>query len=174
MHDIERYLLWGAIIVLFVLFLWPRSSMYRGEPNSITRLAEFTLLTPDIQRLYNDQILRAIRAWAPTINKWWADIPGKDKEQLKGMFKQTSDQMVTNAANAKTMNGVEVLQRLMHGPPRAPQTASPPSHTTMGTPAPLPNSNTVSTYMVQPFMPMVSGFNLQNALNKVSEATKVV
>ena len=166
MHDIERYLLWGAIIVLFVLFLWPRASMYIGEPNSITKLAEFSLLNVDIQRLYNDQVLRAIRAWAPTINKWWADIPGKDKEQLKGMFKQAADQMVTNAERGKAMNGVDVIKRLMRGPPTPPQTSSP-------SPPPSPPTNT-SKYMTEPFMPMVSGFNLQNALNKVSEATKVV
>ena len=164
MHDIERYLLWGAIIVLFVMFLWPRSSMYVGEPNSVTRLAEFTLLTTDIQRLYNDQILRAIRAWAPTFNKWWMDLSANKKEELKRMFKQEADRIVKNATDAKTMNGNEVLAKTMGPPPQA----------SMGTPAPQPNSNTVSTYMVQPFMPMVSGFNLQEALNKVAESTKVV
>ena len=157
MHDIERYLLWGAVIVLFVLFLWPRASMYSGEPNSITKLAEFSRLTTDIQRLYNDQILRAIQAWAPTLNKWWTDIPTKEKEALKGMFKKSADQMVANAVEAKKKNGFEIMKTMLNNP--SPQTA------------PL---TTTSKYITEPFMPMVSGFNLQNALNKVAEATKVV
>lgn len=134
--------------------------MYSGEPNSITKLAEFSLLTTDVQRLYNDQILRAIRAWAPTINKWWSDLPVSDKELIKGMFKQSADQMIANAGIAKKKNGVEIMKMMLKKP------SDSPSQNTY-------NNTSVSTYMVQPFMPMVSGFSLQDALDKATAATQI-
>jgi hypothetical protein len=167
MHDIERYLLWGAVIVLFVLFLWPKMSGYSGEPNSITKLAEFTSLPVDIQRIYNDDILRAIKAWAPTISKWWSDIPANDKARLKGMFKQAADQQVANAATAKAQNGSDLLKGMMGPPPgQSPQQSPSPSGNAM-------TNSTTSNYMVQPFMPMMSGFSLQAAIDKANNATKV-
>jgi hypothetical protein len=158
MHDLERYLLWGAVIVLFVLYLWPRTAGYTSEPNSITKLAEFSLLNDDIKRLYNDQILRGLKAWAPTFNKWWTDIPADAKAQLIGDFKRAADVQVTNAGSAKMTNGLEVLRRVTNPPPPPPSSG---------------NATSTSTYTVQPFMPMVSGFSLQDALNKANNATKI-
>jgi hypothetical protein len=161
MHDIERYLLWGAILVLFALYFWPKMSGYTYEPNSITKLAEFSLLNDDIKRLYNDQILRGLRAWAPTFNKWWTDLPMDARAQLTGMMKQAADQQVTNATQAKTMNGVEILKKGM-----APQTVTPSSGNAM-------SQSTTSKYMVQPFLPMMSGFSLQDVIAKANSATKI-
>jgi hypothetical protein len=167
MRDLERYLLWGAIVILFIIVLWPRASMYSGEPKSITQLAEFTDLNDGIKRLYNDQILRGLKAWAPTFNKWWTDIPADAKAQLTGMFKQAADQQVANAATAKTINGLDVLKKSMRRQTSSPPPNPPPS------PSPPPTVNRVSKYMTQPFMPMVSGFSLQDAIDKANNATKI-
>lgn len=164
----ERYLLWGAIVVLFIMALWPRREMYTGEPNSITKMEEFKDLNDGIKHLYNDNILRGIKAWVPTFNKWWKDLSPEGKAELKGMIKQAADMQVANAAKGATTNGVDLYQKYM-GP---------------STPAPAPSASTgmvnttqalinTSGYTVEPFMPMMSGFSLQGALAKAADATKM-
>lgn len=160
MQNLERYLLWGAIIVLFILFFWPRSSMYSGEPKSITKLDEFAPLNDDIKRLYNDHVLRAIKAVMTTYNKWWMDIPVDKKSMIIAELKQFANQTVSTAESARATNGLDVFQQMM-GPP--PQVSTSPGSAT--------SNASVSTYMMEPFMPMRSGFSLEDTLNKVLPKT---
>lgn len=189
MHDIERYLIWGAIIVLFVLYFWPKPSMYTGEPHSLTKLDEFALLNDDIKKLYNNQINRAMKAWAPTINKWWTDLASDKKAQINVLVQQAADQVVTNATNAKALNGNDVIAKYFTGGSVYVASTVPPMPTPAAPTTPMPSPaartpttgsyftpsspSTTSRYMTEPFTPMVSTFSLQEALNKVTTATKV-
>ena len=176
MQNLERYLLWGAIIVLFILFFWPRSSMYTGEPKSITKLAEFAPLNDDIKRLYNDHVLRVIQAVMTTFNKWWMDIPVDKKSMIIAELKRVANEKVSAVESARAKNGSDVFQEMMGLYLQVSTTpGSPGSVTSNASVSPSPGSVTsnasVSTYMMEPFMPMRSGFSLEDTLNKVLPKT---
>ena len=163
MQNLERYLLWGAIIVLFILFFWPRSSMYTGEPKSITKLAEFAPLNDDIKRLYNDHVLRVIQAVMTTFNKWWMDIPVDKKSMIIAELKRVANEKVSAVESARAKNGSDVFQEMMGLYLQV--------STTPGSPGSVTSNASVSTYMMEPFMPMRSGFSLEDTLNKVLPKT---
>lgn len=171
MHDFERYSLWAAIVTLFILYFWPsNSSNYSGEPKSITKLAEFSGLNDEIKRVYNDNIMRAIKAWVPVLNKWWSELKPVEKTDIIKIVKDAADFQVKNAEDAKTVSGSQALERSRAS--RAPQITEIIIPSTQSMPAQQPGAvstpvTTVSSYMA---MPMISGFTMED----LSMATKFV
>lgn len=200
MQDLERYLLWGAIVVLFFLILMPRMSGYVGEPKSITKLAEFRGLDDELLKLYNVNVIPVMIEYGKTISKFWKDLPSDTKTQLTAELKKGLSRLQQNAIDGRQMNGKDVLEK-MKGPSvdtkvplqeAEPSKLSPvapsrvysdqtkvPLQEAAGTPSPVVIQRAYasktpapmkSTYMVQPFMPMISGFSLQDAMTKLERA----
>jgi mRNA-degrading endonuclease RelE of RelBE toxin-antitoxin system len=176
MQDLERYLLWGAIVVLFFLILMPRMSGYIGEPHSITKLTEFSGLDVELLKLYNDNVIPVMIEYGKTISKFWKDLPSDTKTQLTTELKKELSRLRQNAIDGRQMNGKDVLEKMKGRgvDTKVPiqEAAKTPSPAVINkpdyaykTPAPMK-----STYMVEPFMPMVSGFSLQDAMTKLERA----
>ena len=106
MENLERYLLWGAIIVLFILFFWPKASGYRGEPNSLMRLAEFEYLSDDIKRVYNDTVLKGLQNTMQNVNEKWKRMSLDDKNMLQTRLKSQIDD-VSRIITMPTMSSME-------------------------------------------------------------------
>lgn len=161
MHNVERYLLWTAIAVLFVLYFFrPMTSNYSGQPNSITKLAEFSSMNDDIKRAYDTTIIPILKEYATTFNKFWGELTTDDKAAISRALTQLLTTQVANAKGARQMNGHDWFTRVAQGG----NAASSPAAS---------NTASVSHYMIQPLVPMVSGFTLQDFVQKAATATKM-
>lgn len=164
MYPAERILLWSAIVVLFILYLWPGQSGYVGKKITFMELREFDKVPKDVQKIYQDNALRFADALGETMDKAWNELTPENKKKVTDKYAENVTKVIETMQSAKKQNGNDMANAFLTGP-------------TM--PKPLKSettATTVSKYMPDPsmFFPVTSGFSLDETLNSIQSSIESV
>lgn len=163
MHPAERVILWSAVIVLFILYLWPGQSGYVGQKITLMDMREFEKVPGDLQKVYQDNALRFADALGETMGKIWNEVSADNKKKVIAKFTENVTKVIATMNEAKKMNGNDAAMAFL-APPTNINKGNPPGQARNET-----ATSTTSKYMPEPsmFFPMTSGFSLDETLNSV-------
>lgn len=166
MHPAERIIMWSAVVVLFILYLWPGQSGYIGRKITFMEMREFDKVPEDIQKIYQDNALRFADALGETMDKAWNELTPENKQKVTDKYAENVTKVIETMKSAKKQNGNDMAIAFLGMP-------------TVGAVAPKkeePVANQVSKYMPDPsmFFPMTSGFSLDETLNSVKSTIESV
>ena len=80
MYPVERIALWSAVIILFILYLWPGQSGYIGRKITFMEMREFDKVPEDIQKIYQENALRFADALGDAMSKTWSEVSDDNKK----------------------------------------------------------------------------------------------
>ena len=155
MHPAERIIMWSAVIVLFILYLWPGQSGYVGRKITFMEMREFDKVPVDLQKVYQDNAIRFADALGNTVNKSWNEVTPDNKKKVIDKYSENVTKVIQTMQEANKTNGNDIAIAFL------------------GTPVQTSNAtSTTSHYMPQPsmFFPMTSGFSLDETLNSVKSS----
>jgi hypothetical protein len=166
MYPAERILLWSAIIILFILYLWPGQSGYIGRKITFMELREFDKVPADIQKIYQDNALRFADALGETMGKAWNELTPENKKKVTDKYAENVTKVIETMKSAKKQNGNDMAVAFL-----SVGTLPPPQKV-----EPTVKQTTTSKYMPDPsmFFPMTSGFSLDETLNSVKSTIESV
>ena len=172
MHPVERIIMWSAVIVLFILYLWPGQSGYVGRKITFMEMREFDKVPEDIQKIYQDNALRFADALGETMDKAWNELTPENKKKVTDKYAENVTKVIETMKSAKKQNGNDMANAFLSGPTMPQPIKSEPSR---DSPA-IDAKRATSGYMPQPsmFFPMMSGFSLDETLNSVKSSIESV
>ena len=171
MHPAERILLWSAVVVLFILYLWPGQSGYIGRKITFMEMREFDKVPEDLQKVYADNALRFADALGETAEKVWNELTPENKQKVTAKYAENVTKVIETMKSAKKQNGNDMANAFLAAPTQ---------------PQPLKSEpivkkeeklvKQVSKYMPQPsmFFPMMSGFSLDETLSSIQSSIESV
>lgn len=163
MHSAERVILWSAVVVLFILYLWPGQSGYIGRKITFMEMREFDKVPEDLQKVYQENALRFADALGETMNKTWNEVSAENKPKVIAKFTESVTKVIETMKTAKKVNGNDAATQFLT--------------VTVGVEGQKSNdTSTTSKYMPDPsmFFPMTSGFSLDDTLNSVKSTIESV
>lgn len=169
MYPVERIALWSAVIILFILYLWPGQSGYIGRKITFMEMREFDKVPEDIQKIYQENALRFADALGDAMSKTWSEVSDDNKKKVAAKYAENVTKVIQTMQTAKQQNGNDMATAFL-GVAAPQQMKNPATTETPGT------IKKVSTYMPQPsmFFPMMSGFSLDETLNSVKSSIESV
>lgn len=169
MHPAERVILWSAVIVLFILYLWPGQSGYIGRKITFMEMREFDKVPEDIQKVYQENALRFADALGETMGKTWSQVSDENKPKVVAKFTESVTKVIDTMKAAEKQNGNDMANAFLTVSVGVSNKAEGPRQTSNAT-------STTSKYMPQPsmFFPMTSGFSLDDTLNSVKSTIESV
>ena len=159
MHPAERVILWSAVVILFILYLWPGQSGYIGRKITLMEMREFDKVPGELQKVYQDNAIRFADALGETVGKTWNEVSADNKTKVIAKYTDSVTKVIDTLKDAKKMNGNDAALAFL-APPAQPQKSAPGTNN---------ETSTTSHYMPPPsmFFPMTSGFSLDETLNSV-------
>lgn len=166
MYPAERVVLWSAVVLLFILYLWPGQSGYIGRKITFMEMREFDKVPEDLQKVYADNALRFADALGDAVNKSWNEVSAENKQKVIAKYTENVTKVIETMQTAKQQNGNDMAIAFLGAP-------------TAGAVEPKkeePVIKQVSRYMPEPsmFFPMTSGFSLDDTLNSVKSTIESV
>lgn len=160
MHPAERIIMWSAVIVLFILYLWPGQSGYVGRKITFMEMREFDKVPADLQKVYQENAIRFADALGETMNKSWNEVSVDNKKKVMDKYAENVTKVIQTMQEAKKTNGNDMAIAFLGTPVQVSSNAT----------------STTSHYMPQPsmFFPMMSGFSLDETLNSVKSSIESV
>jgi hypothetical protein len=158
MHPAERIILWSAVIVLFILYLWPGQSGYIGRKITLMEMREFDKVPEELQKVYQENAIRFADALGETMTKTWNEVSAENKSKVITKFTENVTKVIDTMKEAKKMNGNDAAMAFL----------APPTNINKNNPETQVRNET-SKYMPEPsmFFPMTSGFSLDESLKSV-------
>lgn len=171
MYPAERILLWSAVVILFILYLWPGQSGYIGRKITFMELREFDKVPSDIQKIYQDNALRFADALGETMDKAWNELTPENKKKVTDKYAENVTKVIETMKSAKKQNGNDMAIAFL-APPMTPMVNPQPTYA----PGTRTETSTTSKYMPDPsmFFPMTSGFSLDETLNSIQSSIESV
>ena len=165
MHPAERIILWSAVIVLFILYLWPGQSGYIGRKITLMEMREFDKVPEELQKVYQENAIRFADALGETMTKTWNEVSAENKTKVITKFTENVTKVIDTMKEAKKMNGNDAAMAFLAVPTSITPKDNPPPTYAPGT----RTETTTSKYMPEPsmFFPMTSGFSLDESLKSV-------
>ena len=166
MHPAERVILWSAVVILFILYLWPGQSGYVGQKITLMDMREFDKVPGDLQNVYKNNAIRFADALGDVVNKSWNEVSADNKKKVIAKFTENVTKVIATMQAVKNANGNDMANAFL-APPAQPQKSAPGTNN---------ETSTTSHYMPQPsiFFPMTSGFSLDETLNSVKSTINSV
>ena len=163
MHPAERVILWSAVVILFILYLWPGQSGYVGRKITLMEMREFDKVPGDLQKVYQDNAIRFADALGDVVNKSWNEVSADNKKKVIAKYTDNVTKVIATMQAAKTANGNDMANAFL-APPMDINKNNPPGQVRNET-----ATSTTSKYMPEPsmFFPMTSGFSLDESLKSV-------
>ena len=163
MHPAERVILWSAVVILFILYLWPGQSGYVGRKITLMEMREFDKVPAELQKVYQDNAIRFADALGETMGKTWNEVSADNKTKVIAKYTDSVTKVIDTLKDAKKMNGNDAAIAFL-APPMDINKNNPPGQARNET-----ATSTTSKYMPEPsmFFPMTSGFSLDESLKSV-------
>ncbi|BAT22372.1 hypothetical protein [Yellowstone lake phycodnavirus 2] len=177
MHSAERVILWSAVVVLFILYLWPGQSGYIGRKITFMEMREFDKVPEDLQKVYQENALRFADALGETMDKTWNEVSAENKPKVIAKFTESVTKVIETMKAAKKVNGNDAATQFLTVSVGVSNKAeAEEAGRAAGQPGARRTENTTSKYMPDPsmFFPMTSGFSLDDTLNSVKSTIESV
>ena len=173
MHSAERVILWSAVVVLFILYLWPGQSGYIGRKITFMEMREFDKVPEDLQKVYQENAIRFADALGETMDKVWSQVSDENKPKVVAKFTENVTKVIDVMKAAEKQNGNDMANAFL-APPQPPMQTKGDEAVAQGPQG--PRQRATSGYMPQPsmFFPMMSGFSLDDTLNSVKSTIESV
>ena len=173
MHPAERVILWSAVVVLFILYLWPGQSGYVGRKITFMEMREFDKVPVELQKVYKDNALRFADAIGETAEKVWSEVTPENKKKVTDKYTENVTKVIETMKSAKKQNGNDMAIAFL-APPMTPTPITPTPTYAPGTRT--ETTSTTSKYMPDPsmFFPMTSGFSLDDTLSSIQTSIESV
>ena len=169
MHPAERVILWSAVVILFILYLWPGQSGYVGRKITLMEMREFDKVPGDLQKVYQDNAIRFADALGDVVNKSWNEVSADNKKKVIAKYTDNVTKVIATMQAAKTANGNDMANAFLAPPMDINKNNPQPNPPTTYAPGTQNETSTTSHYMPPPsmFFPMTSGFSLDESLKSV-------
>lgn len=174
MHSAERVILWSAVVVLFILYLWPGQSGYIGRKITFMEMREFDKVPEDLQKVYQENAIRFADALGETMDKVWSQVSDENKPKVVAKFTENVTKVIDVMKAAEKQNGNDMANAFLAPPQNFIIQTKGDEAVAQGPQG--PRQRATSGYMPQPsmFFPMMSGFSLDDTLNSVKSTIESV